>query len=396
MRSTPTATLRLLRLVLLAGLAACSTPTATAPAPTQDLGSTLGAQLATSGVPALGAAVVRGDRVIAIGAAGTRSADLALPVTLEDAWHLGSCTKSMTATWIATEVAAGNARWDATVPELFADFAAAEGFEIHPSWNESTLEQLLRNCGGAPSNLSEDGLWLRLRFSQDNAPDQRASLLRALLAKPTAGIPGEHFEYANAGFAIAAAAFEQADQATYEEQMRTELFAPLGMMSAGFGPVGRPSPTGEVTAPLGHLPRKDGSYRPIPVGPMADNPAAIAPAGRVHATLRDWAKYASLHLAAARGEPTALLSPADYIPLHTPALDGYAMGWVERPGRNGTGPSLWHNGSNTMWYCELAIIPSENLAVLVTCNAADDAAKSAVSSLVAELSAAYTDVQQEP
>src|SRR5688500_1677689 len=56
-------------------------------------------------VPALAGAGVVGDRVVAIGAAGVRRADAPeVKATIHDKWHLGSCTKAMTATMIATLV----------------------------------------------------------------------------------------------------------------------------------------------------------------------------------------------------------------------------------------------------------------------------------------------------
>jgi hypothetical protein len=49
-------------------------------------------------VPALAAAFVRGERIVAMGAVGVRRAGSAARVDLSDRFHIGSCTKSMTAT----------------------------------------------------------------------------------------------------------------------------------------------------------------------------------------------------------------------------------------------------------------------------------------------------------
>ena len=78
--------------------------------------------------------------------------------------------------------------------------------------------------------------------------------------------------------------------------MQEELFGPLGMTSAGFGAPGEPADArrspGDTAAP---------SRGPVEPGPNADNPPAIGPAGTVHASLADWAKYAALHLRGAQG-----------------------------------------------------------------------------------------------
>jgi CubicO group peptidase (beta-lactamase class C family) len=48
--------------------------------------------------PALGAGIFDRGGIVALGASGKRAAHAALSVTRDDLWHLGSCTKAMTAT----------------------------------------------------------------------------------------------------------------------------------------------------------------------------------------------------------------------------------------------------------------------------------------------------------
>ena len=47
------------------------------------------------------AAVLRGERMIAQGVAGVRKRGTTERITLDDRFHLGSCTKAMTATLVA-------------------------------------------------------------------------------------------------------------------------------------------------------------------------------------------------------------------------------------------------------------------------------------------------------
>jgi CubicO group peptidase (beta-lactamase class C family) len=51
-------------------------------------------------LPALAAAVVRDDGIVAIGVSGYRKYGDSVRVTLDDQFHLGSCTKAMNATFI--------------------------------------------------------------------------------------------------------------------------------------------------------------------------------------------------------------------------------------------------------------------------------------------------------
>ncbi|GIX08129.1 MAG: hypothetical protein KatS3mg115_2532 [Candidatus Poribacteria bacterium] len=55
---------------------------------------------------------------------------------------------------------------------------------------------------------------------------------------------------------------------------------------------------GETDQPWGHT----ADRRPIPPGLHADNAPVLGPAGRVHSTLRDWARFIALSLRGARGE----------------------------------------------------------------------------------------------
>src|SRR6185503_12429489 len=64
------------------------------------------------------AAVLQGQRIIAQGAAGVRKRGTAERITLEDRFHLGSCTKSMTATLVAMLVEDGKLNWTTTLGEL--------------------------------------------------------------------------------------------------------------------------------------------------------------------------------------------------------------------------------------------------------------------------------------
>ncbi|MDI6449606.1 serine hydrolase domain-containing protein [Anaerobaca lacustris] len=330
-------------------------------------------------LPALAAAVVKGGQTVAVGAVGVRKAGSPQRVTADDKWHIGSCTKSMTAALAAMLVEDGTLRWDMTPAEMFADLES----QMQPEWREVTLEQLLAHRGGAPPDLDEQGLWDRLWQRADRLPrEQREYLTRELLTmhEPVAP-PGVKTIYSNAGYALVGHAIESLLDRPWEDLLRQRLFAPLGMTGAGFG---APASVGEVDQPWGHKAGEGGTFEPVAPGLHADNPAAIGPGGTVHCRLDDLAKYAAWHLAGARGErarhASPLLHPETFERLHTPlAADSeYALGWVatERPWGGGT--VLTHAGSNTMFYAVIWIAPQKDFAVVVCTNAGGDAAEKAV------------------
>ena len=189
----------------------------------------------------------------------------------------------------------------------------------------------------------------------------RQVLLEGVVSQPPQAPPGTKFIYSNAGFAIAGHILERTAHQPWEELIRKRLFVPLGMTSAGFG---APGTAKAMDEPRGH--RENG--QPVEPGPGADNPVAIGPAGIVHCTVGDWAKFVALHLEGDEGH-AKLLKPQTFKLLHTPA-DGqeYAMGWIVTDRDWGGGRVLTHAGTNTMWYAVTWIAPAKNFAVLVMCN----------------------------
>ena len=323
-------------------------------------------------VPGMVAAIVEDDQVIALAVDGVRMREHPEKVTATDQFHIGSCTKAMTATMIATLVDEGRLKWTTTIGEVFTNLAD----RMDPAWKSVTLEQLLCHRAGVPSDLTADGLWNRLWNHTGTPTEQRMTLVEGVLSHPPVHAPGTKYLYANAGFAIAGAMAERITGQAWEDLMRKRLFEPLGMSSAGFG---APGSVGEFTQPRGH--HTDGTA--VQPGPGSDNPAAIGPGGTVHCSIGDWAKFISLHLQAERGHPR-IVSAESFAKLHTPydapGEPQYGMGWVftTRPWAHIANPNarvMTHNGSNTMWFCVTWLAPASaapgkdhGFAVLVMCN----------------------------
>jgi len=311
-------------------------------------------------VPALAAAVMDEGKLVALGVCGLRSATHEVPVARDDQWNLASCTKSMTASLAAMLVEDGLIRWDTTIGGIFPD----EVEEMDHAWRDVTLEQLLVHRGGAPHEPPKDVYDEALK--QEGEPLlQRWKFVTGLLHRPPAKPPGTHWIYSDSGYAIAGAMIERAAGEPWEELMRRRIFVPLGLKSAGFG---APGLTGKFDQPFGHT-GYEVPFKPVPPGPDADYPPALAPAATVHMSISDFARYAQWHVAGARGEGT-LLKPASFLKLHTPP-DGqeYAMGWAVTKRRWAGGTALMHSGDNTMFYAVMWLGPGENTCFVAACNA---------------------------
>ena len=344
---------------------------------TKDLGGILEPIRQKHGLPALGAAVVTGQGLQGIGVAGVRKAGTDVPATADDLWHLGSDTKAMTAFLIAALVEQGTIKWETTVGETFPELAAAAA---SPEFGKITLRRLLTHRSGLPANI----LWGVIPRSRPIGEQRLAAVKAASLAKLDPA-PGTKYVYSNLGYVVAGAMAERAAGASWEDLMKETVFGPLGMKSAGFGGVGTP---GQADQPWGH--GADG--RPVKAnGPDADNPPVMGPAGTVHCTLADWAKFVADILRGARGEE-ALLKPATYATLLTPPPGGdYAFGWMVADRDWGGGRVLTHSGSNTMNLAVAWLAPLRNFAVLVVTNqgppASVKACDEAASALIAEAAA---------
>ena len=328
----------------------------------QDLSKELKELLKQSeGVPSIAALLIQNGRIEALGAAGKRKSGKSKRVTIGDKYHLGSCTKAMTATLAAILVERGSIEWTSTIEEFFKD-----GW-LHSGYGAVTLQQLLSNAGGCPKS-PPDALWRELYTSNDKIKPvkQREMLAEGILSLAPEYEPGTDYVYSNAGYAIAGLMLERATKKTWEKLMEKELFSPLKMKSAGFG---APASEKVLNQPWGHM-----KGDPVPPKPFGDNPAAIGPAGTVHCSIEDWARFALFHLEA---RPGGLLKKKESFEilhrLHNKS-GGYGLGWLVS-NSPGAGKLLAHDGSNGMWYASIYLFPEKQTGVLVCLNAADETAK---------------------
>jgi CubicO group peptidase (beta-lactamase class C family) len=329
----------------------------------------LGPILTRHKLPGMVAALVEGERTVGLGATGVRRRGSPEKVTVDDRFHIGSCTKSMTATLCATLVEQGRLSWDTSLSQAFPKLAE----KMHRDYRSVTLEQLLTHRGGLPGDLSHGWLLGLLRLHTGTPTEARQFLLESVVTRPPAAMPGTKYIYSNAGYAIAGHTAETAVGRPWEALLEERLFHPLGMSTAGFGAPGK---EGLLDEPRGHA----SSGKPVEPGPFADNPVAIAPAGTVHCSIEDWAKYIVLHLRGGQGK-SEFLKPETFKKLHTPVGDDasprYAMGWLAAERDWGGGTVLTHAGSNTMWFAVVWLAPKRDFAVLVACNQGGDQATKA-------------------
>ena len=311
--------------------------------------------------PALAAAVVNGSGTIASGAVGFRKYGDSTRVTLDDQFHLGSCTKAMTAMVIASLVEEGKLEWGTTIGTIFS------GIKIHPHYRNVTLEQLLAHAGGMPEDGAPEGMTLADLYRLPGSPaEQRRRYAALMLKQKPQAKPGTKFIYSNAGFVIAAAMAEEVSGRSWEELISTRIFAPLGMSTAGFGAMGSP---GRVEQPWQHE-VVDSAHEAVEPGPLSDNPEVIGPAGTVHCSIGDWGRFITACLAILEGKD-GIVKTRTLRRAMTPKYGGtYALGWMSADREWGGGRVLTHAGSNTRNFAVVWMAPAKDLAVVIATNQA--------------------------
>lgn len=311
--------------------------------------------------PALGGAIVTSHGLQAAGVAGVRKAGADVAATVDDLWHLGSDTKAMTAVVIAKLVEQKKLTWQTTVGEVFGTRVAS----APDAFRQITLLQLLSHRAGLAANID----WQSAAKAPGSAREQRQAALQTIASTPLSSPPGSKYEYSNLGFVVAAMMAEARADRAWEDMIHAMVFDPLGMASCGFGGLGTP---GQVDQPWPH--RANG--RPMPSnGPDVDNPEVMGPAGTVHCSLADWAKFVADQLAGLEGHD-GLLQATTYAQMHEPQFGGdYASGWLVTSRDWGGGTVYTHNGSNTMNFATVWMAPSRDFAVLVVTNRGGDDAQ---------------------
>ncbi|MFO7720348.1 MAG: serine hydrolase domain-containing protein [Gillisia sp.] len=299
--------------------------------------------------PGMIAAIISSEGVLAIASAGERKAGSGIAFTTNDVVHLGSCTKAMTCTMLATLVAEGKLGWDTKLIEAIPELKN----RIHTDYHKITLWQLLTHRAGIPKNPTDEGA-----FSSKEIKKRRLAILEDNLKSP-ATYEIDTFHYSNFGYIIAACMAEQITGLSWEVLMKKRLFDPLGMSTAGFG---NPNISKSTAQPWGH---HKFLWKWWPSEAYYEE--AIGPAGRVYCSIADWAKFLSLQLTT----ENPILERKYLDKLIEPPDGFYAGGWGVAEHAWAKGITLSHNGSNEIWYASVLVTPKSDRAFVVATNSCD-------------------------
>jgi CubicO group peptidase (beta-lactamase class C family) len=251
---------------------------------------------------------------------------------------------------------------------------------MRSEYENITLIQLLSHRAGLPEwiyhvsskNVTDqfaENWWT----DRDTPTKMRSEYLRETVKERLADSPGKSVFYSNSGYLMAGAMLEKITGKPYEQLMTEEIFKPLELHTAGFGPPAKIDPQNQ---PIGH----SGYFR----SPRLDDfPEYLAPTGVIHISIKDWAKFILLHLEIdTKNEVnidsktlSILHSPPDSATWRAgseergygiPSLN-YALGWYTLDIDNKDG-LLWHPGRNSGFIAQVNLDPDRKNAILVVTN----------------------------
>lgn len=311
-------------------------------------------------LPALGGAIVTANNATyAIGVAGTRRVTGGNAVTRADLWHLGSNFKAFTSMLAAIAVDRGRLSWSTTIAQAFPELGAT----IRTEYRAVTLRDLLSHQSGVVRDAPGSAISGATRTAQRNAVTAWAVQQPPLTPRGT-------YNYTNVGYIIAGAMIERALGASFEDAMVANVFAPLGIVDAGFGPQ---ATTGSTAQPVAHR-LVGGQWLMLE---NFDNPPVYASPGGTHMSIGSWARFlqevlrmeagtATLASLSAERETTASISTVG-------GTDTYGMGWIITSRGWANGRTLTHNGTNTGNHSVTWMAPLRGFAVLAVTNSYDPA-----------------------
>ena len=317
-------------------------------------------------VPGLSVAIVRNDSVIYAKGFGVLKVGSKTPVDAKTLFEIGSSSKAFTATLVAMMVTDGKMRFDDRLTNYLPDFRMYDAVA-----NEAVTvrDALTHRTGIARGEL----VWLGADIGRDEV------LHRVRFLKPESPFRSR-YSYQNMMFLAAGQAAGKAGGSTWDDLIRTRIFAPLGMTSSVTTSKGLTNPNTTVGHGLDH----DTVFIKMPFD--GDN---IAPAGAILSSASDMAQWLRFQLndgvvngkrlvsAQALREthsPQMLTSPGagggrggqpDSVPPLT-HFSSYGMGWFVEDYR---GQLVWQHGGNTIGMtAAVGMMPEKKFGVVVLSN----------------------------
>ena len=307
------------------------------------------------GLAGLGIGLVKDGKVLLARGFGKRDLDTDEPVTARSLFHLASVSKSFVATAIMQLWEDGDLDLDAPVTAYLPYFQLkGEAFR------EITLRHLLSHTSGMPD--SEDYSLHQPEPDDDGALER---FVRSLADREMIAAPGERYVYSNDAFSVLGDVIAKVSNQTFEAYIKRHIFDPLGMKDSTFL-LRDVSPdlvtTPHFGAPLTTLPNAYPYNR------------AHAPNSSLHSSPNDMCRWMLANLAHGTLDGQRILRETTYETLWHPVVVTGEKIWAEQSclgwfrGTYRERPMVQHGGSDPGYYADKALLPKEQVGVIVMSN----------------------------
>jgi len=314
-------------------------------------------------LPSLVGGVIENDQT-QIYACGVRKNSTTNSIKENDQYYIGSNTKAMTATMIATLVEENLLSWDSNILAIFPELNGT----IPTDYGQVTLTQLLNHHGGIKPFEEIEALYSVPPFS-GSIKEQRYEFTKWVLNQSDKATIGS-FHYSNAGYVIAAVMAEKVTNQSWEALMTNRLLNPLGIEYYFDWPAenGRDKPWGHTL--------ENGTYFPFNPDSSLQFPVIFNPAGNISMNMQDYLKFIKLHLDGLNGN-TTFLDKNTFEIMHA-SIDNSSMGWAEGVNPDTGIPLAFHEGSDGTFDVFVIIKPTLNKGAAVFTNCASEKTSEAI------------------
>src|SRR6185436_2692986 len=248
------------------------------------------------------ALVAENGKVVYKGAFGLANMEWNIPNTPDTKFRLGSITKQFTSTLTMQLVEQGKIKLDAKISDYLPDYRKDIGQKV-------TIHQLLTHTSGIPSYTSQPGFFENVSRNPYKVDD----FVKKYASGDIEFEPGSKYAYNNSGYFLLGAIIEHVTGKPYEQVLKENIFAPLGLNNTGYDHHDTIIPkraTGYSKTPDGYT---NAAYLDMSI-PYA--------AGSMYSTVED------LYLWDQALYTDKLLSAQSKASMYKPFLEDYAYGWV--------------------------------------------------------------------
>jgi CubicO group peptidase (beta-lactamase class C family) len=271
---------------------------------------------------------------------GYRNANDKIPHDENSIFQIGSVTKQFTASVILKLQ---------EQKKLNVQDKLSKYFPGYPKGDSITIEHLLTHTSGIYSYTDDE----KLMKGDVAKPSNREKMMALFKDKPLHFSPGTNWEYSNSGYSLLGYIIENVTHKPYEQVVKEYIFTPLGMTHSGFDFTHLANPAKAT----GYLQLTE---KTAMVAPIVDSSVSFS-AGAIYSTVADLYKWQKGLL------ENKIISVASKEKAFTPVKNKYGYGLFidSLYGKR----SIAHGGSIHGFNSHLAMIPSDDVCIVLLNNA---------------------------